>query len=150
MDRMFTDIRLSRRGFDQMTSDREYVDIGPAGSGDIGTVSGRENLAQAVINRLLTRKGDLTRLGHPNYGSKLHTLIGELNNVRFRGKAEIFIRECLAREPRIAEIVRISFSEPNRFDTRETVMAEIIIRPVPTAGEESRNMSIVLPLNQGI
>jgi len=145
-----TDIKLSKRGFDQLTSDRHYVDISPAGSGDIGTVGGRENLAQAIINRLLTRKGDLNRLGHADYGSKLHTLIGELNNVRFRGKAEIYIRECLAKETRIAEILSVSFSEPNRFDTREMVMAEIIIKPMPTAGESDRNMSIVLPLNQGI
>ena len=146
---MNKDIQLTRRGFDRMTSDRQYVDLNLASTGDLATVSGRENLAQAIINRLLTRKGDLTTLGHPDYGSKLHTLIGELNNVRLRGKAELFIRECLAKEPRISEIVRIAFATPNRHDTREQLQVEIIIRPVPQPGVDDRNLSIFLPLNQG-
>jgi phage baseplate assembly protein W len=148
MDTLKQDIRLTLRSFDRLTSDRQYVDIIPGPNGDIATVSGRENLAQALINRLLTRKGDLTRLGHPDYGSRLHSLIGELNNTRFRGKAEIFIRECLAREKRIAEIVIITFSEPNRHDTREMIQAQVIVKPIPTPDQSDRNITLILPLNQ--
>lgn len=42
--------------------------------GDLKTVSGIENLKQAVINQLLTPRGTL--LLHPNYGSDLYRYIG--------------------------------------------------------------------------
>ena len=83
-----------------MTSDRDPVDLLSAAGGDVQTVTGRENLAQAIVNRLLTRRGELTGLGHPDYGSRLHLLVGELNNARTRGLAELYIRDSLAQEPR--------------------------------------------------
>jgi hypothetical protein len=43
---------------------------------DLGTFSDRENLAQALVLRLLTPRGSLASLGHTAYGSRLHELIG--------------------------------------------------------------------------
>ena len=43
---------------------------------DLDRLKGRENLAQALILRLLTPLGSLKGLGHANYGSRLHELIG--------------------------------------------------------------------------
>lgn len=141
------DIRISRRYFDLQISDRQTVDLELNASGDLDTVTGRENLAQAIINRLLTRRGALSSLGHPEYGSRLHTLIGEPNNLRLRGMAERYIRECLSQESRILEIVRIAFAIPDRHDTRSILKVEIIVKPVAIPGEEERNLSIILPLN---
>ena len=101
------DIQLTRRTFNQQVSDRDKVDLALARDGDLATVEGYANLAQAIINRLLTRKGELKKLGHPNYGSRLHTLVGELNNFRIQGRAEIYIRECPAQEKRIQEVTSI-------------------------------------------
>lgn len=42
--------------------------------GEIATVSGVDNLRQAIINRLLTPRGTL--LMHPSYGSNLYALMG--------------------------------------------------------------------------
>jgi phage baseplate assembly protein W len=106
---MSNDLFLTRRGLDQMTSDREGIDLAIE-RGDIRLVSGRPNLAQAIVNRLLTRQGELEDLGHPDYGSRLYQLIGEPNSRRTRALAELYIREALANEPRIREIVAISFS----------------------------------------
>ena len=39
---------------------------------DFRAVAGHDNLAQAVVMRLLTPRGELTPLGHPDYGSRLH------------------------------------------------------------------------------
>ena len=86
------DLALTRRQFDVPTSDRETVDLTRTATDDLRTVDGRDNLAQAVINRLLTRQGELAALGHPRYGSRLHELIGEPNNVRIRGKAARLVR----------------------------------------------------------
>ena len=106
-DRLLQDLKLTRRDFDQQVSDRDTVDLITSASGDLQTVSARANLGQAIINRLFTRKGELTKLGHPGYGSRLYQLIGELNNTRVKGLAELYIRESLAAEERIEAITRI-------------------------------------------
>lgn len=130
---MSTDLFLTRRAFDQMTADRVGVDLAIE-RGDLKLVSGRANLAQAVINRLLTRRGELTGLGHPDYGSRLYQLIGEPNNRRTYAVAELYIREALAEEPRIQEIVAIHFAPPSpRPDKRSLLAVTIVIQPTEPA-----------------
>jgi phage baseplate assembly protein W len=129
-DIFLKDLKLTRRSFDQEVSDREKVDLQSSIGGDLQTVSGQANLAQAIINRLLTRRGELTRLGHPNYGSRLHQLIGEVNNNRTRGLAEIYIRECLAQESRIEEIRFIKFKPPSRGMDREVLEVTLAVKPL--------------------
>ena len=124
------DLKLTRRDFDHQTSDREGVDLVRSPSGDLTTVEGRPLLAQAIINRLLTRKGELAALGHPTYGCRLYELVGELNNARTRGRAELYIRESLAQEPRIAEITEVAFALPDRQLGRNTLTAAISLVPV--------------------
>lgn len=135
------DLQLSNRFFEHQVSDRDYVDLVSSVSNDLQTVEARNNLAQAIINRLLTRKGELARLGHPNYGSRLYLLVGELNNLRLRGLAEIYIRECLAQEKRIKEIIDLSFAPLNRQLGRSEL--NISIRVLPKEGEA---FSIDLPI----
>lgn len=72
---------------------------------DLGTVSGRENLGQALILRLLTHRGSLAPLGHPEYGSRLVELIGELNNTRTRNLARLYTIEAVAQEPRVRQLL---------------------------------------------
>ena len=146
-DPYYSDLKISHRDFNWRTSDREVVDLELKGSGDLDTISGRANLAQAIINRLLTRKGELTALGHPDYGSRLHTLIGEVNNIKIRAKAEIYIRECLSQEKRIAKIVRIQITPPANPGQYGDLMAEIIIQPAD--GKEGQNITIILPIKTG-
>src|SRR5947209_14155752 len=51
---------------------------------DLQVVSGTDNLAQAVLMRLLTPRGELAALGHPEYGSRLHELVGRQNTATTR------------------------------------------------------------------
>jgi phage baseplate assembly protein W len=74
---------------------------------DLDILQQVENLQQALLLRFLTRQGDLTVLGHPDYGSRLYTLIGELNNPTNRNRAKLFVLEALAAEPRIARVVSV-------------------------------------------
>jgi len=136
------DLRLTRRAFDQMTSDREPVDLLAAAGGDLRTVAGRENLAQALVNRLLTRRGELAGLGHPSYGSRLHLLMGGPNNARTRGLAEIYIRESLAEEPRVRAVTRVAFAPPARALERETLYVSISVQPAG-GGDD---LTLILPL----
>lgn len=77
--------------------------------GDLDVAAGAFNLGQAILSRLRTRKGELSDLGYPDYGSRLYELIGEPNNDRTRELARLITRETLLQEPRIKEIVNINF-----------------------------------------
>lgn len=79
----------------------------PSGEKDLELVEDRENLQQALLLRFLTRTGELTALGHPEYGSRLHTLIGELNDETNRNRAKLFVLEALADEPRVKEVIDV-------------------------------------------
>lgn len=141
MEEYYTDLKLTRRVFNVQTSDREFVDMTESRSGDLQTVSGRDNLAQAIINRLLTRKGELARFGHARYGSRLYLLVGELNNLRTRARAELYIRECLQQESRIEEIVEVSFNAPPRTLGRSELQAFVILKPI-----EGNAIQLTIPI----
>lgn len=139
------DIRLTGRGFDIQTSDRSFVDLWASRRGDLATVEGRENLVQAILNRLLTRQGELSTLGHPKYGSRLYLLIGEPNNLRVRGLADAYIREALAQEPRVGKINFISFDAPDRNAGRSTLRVTLGVQPA--GGSTQDAFTIFIPIN---
>ncbi|RLT44685.1 MAG: DUF2634 domain-containing protein [Chloroflexi bacterium] len=125
---MTTDLFLTRRAFGSQVGDRDAVDLDRE-RGDLRLVSGRENLAQAIVNRLLTRQGELTGLGHPDYGSRLYQLVGEPNTRRTQALAAHYIRESLAAETRIREVTAISFAPPSlRGEKRAVLDIQISVR----------------------
>jgi len=75
---------------------------------DLGRVEGRKNLEQAILMRLLTPRGEIAALGHPEYGSRIHELIGTPNTEATRNRLRLFILESLQQERRIAEIVEVA------------------------------------------
>jgi phage baseplate assembly protein W len=103
------------------------LDLRVAGGGQTGrsgellglaAVSGRENLAQAVTLRLLTGKGSLEALGHPQYGCRLTELIGRENNETNRQLARLYTLEALAQEPRVKEVTGLAVEPvPGQPDT---------------------------------
>ena len=84
------------------------VDGGP----DLQGVAGRDNLAQALILRLLTPRGDLAHLGHPAYGSRLGELVGRLNDDVTRNLARLYTIEAIAQEPRVTALERLDVRVP--------------------------------------
>lgn len=127
---MTTDLFITRRGFDTLTSDRTGVDV-IIEHGDLKLATGHANLRQAILNRLFTRQGELTDLGHPEYGSRLYQLIGEPNTRRAQALAELYIREALAYELRIAEILLIVFEPPSmQADKRNALVLTLAILPM--------------------
>lgn len=87
---------------------------------DLEKQSGVDNLKQALLLRFLTQIGELAPLGHPNYGSQLFKLIGELNNETNRNRAKMYVLKALQAEPRVKEVqyIRVTQSraEPTRMD----------------------------------
>ena len=127
-------------GRDLKLVDEEFgSDLSVDLSGDLAVVEGEYNLSQAILNRLRTRLGELTELGHPDYGSRLYELIGQPNNERTRNLARIYTAECIAKDPRVKEIISINVrapkDDPNRIDI------EIAVKPIGS----SNILNIVVP-----
>jgi phage baseplate assembly protein W len=95
---------------------------------DFSLVAGRDNLGQAVILRLLTPRGELESLAHPDYGSRLHELIGRQNTETTRHLVKLHILESLAAEPRIEEIVDVTVEPAPR--TRDLVVVLLRVKPI--------------------
>ncbi len=95
---------------------------------DLRTVGGRHNLGQAVVLRLLTQRGELAALAHPDYGSRLHELIGRPNTETTRNLVRLYVLEALQQEPRIDEILTLAVAPVP--GTRDTVRVDIEVRPV--------------------
>ena len=91
-----TEIKLSFE-----TSD---LDLGI--NNDFELVSNTNNLEQAVKTRLLTKQGTLET--HPQFGSKLYTLIGKNMDDTTLNSAGTFVHQAIADEPRIQEIISIN------------------------------------------
>jgi phage baseplate assembly protein W len=90
--------------------------------GDLRVISGDMNLAQAILHRLRTIKGELLDIGHPNYGSNLYDLVGEPNNQTTRDRLKAMIRTTILQEPRIKEIVKIEIR--SRLDNSNRALSE--------------------------
>ena len=109
------DQRKSSRdpGSDLSTASRPGI----AGA-DLKTLSKTDNLVQALFLRFLTPQGELAVLGHPDYGSRLSDLIGELNNETNRNRAKLFVLEALGAEPRVKEVRSVLVTQNKSDRTR--------------------------------
>ena len=86
----------------------QVSDIDISRTGDLGRVQDEDTVIQAIRNRLATRRGELTELGYPEYGSLLETVIREPNTEDTHRVIETLVRDCLQYEPRIENIIDVS------------------------------------------
>lgn len=93
------------------------ADISNTAMGDLKEISEELNLAQAILHRLRTIRGELSDIGHPDYGFNLYDLIGEPNNQITRDRLKTIVRTTIKEEPRIKEIVKIEVK--SRLDILE-------------------------------
>jgi len=119
---------------------RVVADISMRRTGDIEIVEGRELMVQAIRNRLLTRKGELAPLGHPEYGSLLEDIIGEANTPDTHRVMEILVRDCLRYESRIRNIVSVT-AIPST-ENRDEVFISVHVELAP----EGEELKITYPL----
>jgi len=128
--RLGTDLALQWAGTAGAYVDADVATLdrpGPVGPAlDIGIAAGVDQARQMLVNRLMTREGELTPLGHPEYGSRHHELIGEPNTARTRNLVKLYVLQALRREPRITKVERCVVHEEPR--ARDVVRIEISVR----------------------
>jgi phage baseplate assembly protein W len=95
---------------------------------DLQLVDGRENVAQALILRLLTPRGALASLGHGDYGSRLHELIGRNKTVAMRGLCRAFVLEAVAQETRL-EPRAVAFEFDVDAETPSSLAFTVTVQP---------------------
>ena len=101
---------------------------------DLDLVDGLDNLTQAIANRLKTHRGELADLGHPEYGSRHHELIGEPNVERTRNLIKLYVLQALKREPRIIRVLKATVAaehDPPRETVRIELEVEVVDRATP-------------------
>src|SRR5215472_14527745 len=92
---------------------------------DLDTIEGVGNLQQALLLRFLTHVGELAVLGHPDYGSRLFELIGELNNDTNRSLAKLYTLEALEAEPRVQQVLSVDVAQSPFDRTRVDIQVSV-------------------------
>jgi len=123
----------------QPTAARGNVAPGLREAFDLAVASGRENLAQALILRLMTPRGSLASLGHDGYGSRVHELIGMPKTEALRSLCRAFVLEVVAQEPRVADdAVELVFDHD--AETPSSLAFTLAVRP--TDGGDPLRLSL--------
>ncbi len=112
---------------------------------DVSVAAGLDNLTQAIANRLKTRQGELAPLGHPNYGSRHHELIGEPNVDRTRNLIKLYVLQALRDEHRIQQVLSVTV-RAEHDPPRETVRIEIQARVLGQVDP----LNLVIPFSLGV
>jgi phage baseplate assembly protein W len=100
---------------------------------DLAPIEGRENVAQALLLRLLTPVGSLSTLGHSDYGSRLGELIGRRKTDELRNLCRAFVLEAVAREPRVQpKAVELAFDPP--AEQIDNFVLTVAVQPI-TGGD---------------
>ena len=112
------------------------------GARDVKVARGVDTLRQAIANLIKTYKGELTPLGHPNYGSRHHELIGQPNVERTRNLIKLYILQALKQERRIEKVLSATVfaeHEPPRDTVRIELELKVQLVSLP--------LNIIVPFN---
>jgi len=115
---------------------------GAAGA-DLSVAAEVPQAVQFLVNRLMTRRGELAALGHPDYGSRHHELVGEPNTERTRNLVKMHVLEALRQEPRVAKVLTCVVHSRDR--ERDTVRVELRVRLI----DRAEPLNLVVPVELG-
>lgn len=95
---------------------------------DLNTVSGTDNLAQAIILRLMTPVG--SRPLRPTFGSQLPLLLGKGQSSEMRRVAQMIVGSTVMQEPRVIAVddVKVEF-EDNRMQVSFVALGVNLLEP---------------------
>jgi phage baseplate assembly protein W len=98
------------------------------GDAATGTVSGLDNLVQALTVRLLVDRGELAGLGHPRFGSQVRELLGETLDTANLELLRRYVRKALLQDPRVEEVTAVAVRP--RIGAPGTVEVNAAVRAV--------------------
>jgi phage baseplate assembly protein W len=129
--RFGTDLRLLRNLERQKSSrdpgsDLSVTERPETGQVDLETLTGADNLVQALMLRFLTPMGEMAQLGHPDYGSRLVELIGELNNETNRNRAKLYVLQALSLEPRVKQVLSVLVTQDRKRPTLMNIAVSLL------------------------
>ena len=101
--------------------------------GDLKTKYGHDNLIQAILLRMNTKKGTMPL--HPEYGNNFSDLLGQRLTYDLLNKFEVMIRKTINEEPRVADAgVELEVAKNN------VILIKLHVNPIDT--EEQLNIVI--------
>jgi phage baseplate assembly protein W len=101
---------------------------------DLATTTGVPAAVQFLVDRLKTQQGELIALGHPEYGSRHHELIGQPNVQRTQNLIKVYVLEALRHEPRIDKVLSANVyatHSPPRDTVQIDLTVQLIGQPKP-------------------
>lgn len=138
------DLLLRYTSSSGMFEDADLLALRSGVERDVQRADGLPNLEQALANRIKTRKGELSALGHPDYGSRHHELIGEPNVERTRNLIKLYILQALRDEARIEKVLSAKV-RAEHLPPRDTVRIELELQ----VRGEPHPLNLVLPFSLG-
>ena len=149
MKRLGTDLDLSYAGPAGYFEDADLTTV-RAGDraprrADLAVVRDVDEAEQLLANRLKTQRGELAPLGHPDYGSRHHELIGEPNTERTRNLIKLYVLDALGREPRVEKVLGVKVYAPHD-PPRDQVRIELDVLLI----EQDTPLNFVVPFSLGV
>jgi phage baseplate assembly protein W len=133
------EVDLSRRP----TGARVLAISGAPEAYDLAVVKGRENLAHALLLRLLTPRGSLAALGHAAYGSRLHSLIGRNKTSALRNLCRAYVLEVVAQERRVEDSA-VSLTFDPAAETASSFVFTLEVKPRPDGAPLGLSLEVEL------
>lgn len=96
------------------------------GQTDLARLTEVENLQQALLLRFLTPVGELAELGHPDYGCRLHELIGEPNTESNRNRAKLYTLLALQAEPRVKKVLAVDLTTRRQNPSQVNIAVSLL------------------------
>lgn len=115
----------------------------PGGTLDVAVISERENLAQALVLRILTPIGALAGLGHAEYGCRLSELVGRSKTDSVRALAKGFVLAAVAQEPRV-EDKAVAFTFDTDSEGPSELRFTLSVRPRDGSGDLQLDLGVGL------
>lgn len=95
----------------------EYLDNDGDMAGDVNgelvTISGMSNLEMQLRHRVVTQRGELAELGHPEYGSLVPTLIGKMGSPVWYERILLECQMAVQQDPRVQSLGNVSMTVDN-------------------------------------
>lgn len=110
---------------------------------DLARTDGRENLAQALMLRLLTPVGALAPLGHAAYGCRVTELIGDLKTARTRALCKAYVLAAVAQEPRVDDSA-VGFAFDPDSEGPSELRFTLTVRPKTSDPDVTLDLAVTL------